>query len=140
MGTAVAFRDSAAITAREPEVPAADFTNGMNNCNCSPGIGINVGEGAVVGEPQQFTLEDQFEAIRVPQVSQVLGGNGLTPISGYPSSGGIPGNGSAHAEFIVAVTTPTNAAKAAADPSIDGSVIVQGTANLQTLGAGWVAL
>jgi hypothetical protein len=139
MGTPSTFRDTTAIAAREPEVPVADFDNGMNNCLCSPGIGINVGEGAVVGTPNQFTLEDQFEVARVPQVSQVLGGDGFNPAANYPSSGGIEGNGSAHAEFIVAVGTPTKAAKDA-DPSLDGTVIVLGTANLQTLGAGWVAL
>jgi hypothetical protein len=139
MGTVSTFRDTAAITAREAEVVGANFANGMNNGGCQPGIGINVGEGAVVGTPEQFTLEDQFEAIRVPQVSQVIGGLGYTDEAEYPSSGGIEGNGSAHAEFVVAVGMPTNAQKIA-DPSLDGTVTVLGTANLQTLGAGWVAL
>jgi hypothetical protein len=137
MGTVSTFRDTTAITAREAEVVAANFANGMNNGLCSPGIGINIGEGAVVGTPEQFTLEDQFEAIRVPQVSQALGGLGYTDYDDYPSSGGIEGNGSAHAEFIVPVGMPTQAAKDA-DSSLDGTVTVLGTANLQTLAAGWV--
>lgn len=39
----------------------------------SPGIGINVGGGEVVGEIQQFTLLDQEGAARTPQNGQQLG-------------------------------------------------------------------
>jgi hypothetical protein len=137
MNTVSTFRDTTAIALREPEVPDASFVNGMNNGLCQPGIGVSVGGGAVVGSPAQFTLEDQFEAIRVPQVSQVIGGLGYTDPADYPSSGGIEGNGAGHAEFIVPVGMPTQAAKDA-DPALDGTVIVLGTANLQTLAAGWV--
>jgi hypothetical protein len=112
----------------------------MNNGNCSVGIGVSINGGERDGDPGGFTLLDQFEVARTPQISQVIGGLGYTDEADYPSSGGIEGNGSAHAEFIVGVTSPTNAAKEAADPSIDGSVIVQGTANMTTLLAGWVAV
>jgi hypothetical protein len=139
MNTVSTFRDTAAVALRELEVVGADFANGMNNGGCQPGIGISVGGGAVVGTPEQFTLEDQFEAIRVPQVSQVLGGLGYTDYDDYPSSGGIEGNGSAHAQFVVPVSMPTNAEKEA-DPSLDGTVTVLGTANLQTIEAGWVGV
>ena len=135
MGDPTFFVDATTVTAREAEVTAADFDNGMNNGACQPGIGINMAGGAVIGEPQQFTLEDQDEDIRVPQVGQYIGGDGLGGT--YPSSGGVAGKGTVG---ISTGTLPTNAAKAAADPSIDGTVILTGDANLQTLSAGWVAV
>ena len=130
------FRDSQALTAREIEVPFADFSTGMNpGASCAPGIGIATDNPDLQEQLPNWTLDDQFEDVRVPQVSQVLGGLGVTTDTDWPSSGGIEGNGSAHAEFIILATNADN---------LDGAPqnlppVVQGTANLFTLEAGWVA-
>ena len=37
------FKDSAEIAARQAETPNADWTGGVNQPNCQPGVGINTG-------------------------------------------------------------------------------------------------
>jgi hypothetical protein len=72
MGNPTAFRDDS--QARTGEVPTASWVNGVNwGGSCAPGIGINYGEGAVVGTPAQFTLLDQTGAARDPQASAQIG-------------------------------------------------------------------
>jgi hypothetical protein len=70
----------------------------------------------------------------------LLGGAGYvdrTVATGnWNGSGGVEGNGKAQAEYIIAAGNPTQAAKDA-DPALDGTVTVLGTANLQTLAVGW---
>ena len=134
---AVTFRNTTATAARAAEVPGASFVNGMNNGLCSPGIGIATDNPDVVTD--KWTLLDQFGAARVPQVSQLLGGTGVTPEAGYPSSGGVPGNGSDQAQFVVGVGNATNTEKEG-DPALDGTVTVLGTGNLQSLATGWELL
>jgi hypothetical protein len=66
------FRDDSQL--RSAEVPAASWTNGMNwAASNAPGIGINMGQGPVVGTPEQFTLLDQYGAARTPQISAQIG-------------------------------------------------------------------
>lgn len=132
------YQDAIAVAARALENTVADFDNGMNaGGSCAPGIGINIEQGAVVGSPEQFTLLDQDEAIRVPQDGMQIGKLAYVDRSSidWPSSGGESGNG---VQPILTGTQQTNAAKAAADPSIDGVPVITGDANLQTLSAGWV--
>jgi len=125
------FNDSIGQTAREAEVTGANWDNGVNlGGGNSPGVGINQGQGAVVGTPAQFTLLDQYETSRAPQISQVIGGTGYVAASAYPSSGGIAGNGDARGEFILVVTPSASG---------DGSAVTNGTANLASLAAGWTA-
>ena len=70
--------DDSVVAIRGPEVPNASFVNGCNVAGSNaPGIGINLGGGAVVGESQQFTLLDQTGAARTPQTSQYIGGEPL---------------------------------------------------------------
>ena len=72
------FVDDAAVTARSAEVPNADWDTGNNiAASCAHGIGINFEGGAVVGTPEQFTLEDQRGIARTTQISQLIGGSGL---------------------------------------------------------------
>jgi hypothetical protein len=134
------FRSTAAIASREAEanqtIPDLSWTNGMNNGSCAPGVGVGYDNPNLVGTDEQFTLLDQgyggtggqTPVIRVPQLSQSIGGSGL--------GDGVEGNGT---EFIVAVSNPTNAAKEA-NPDLRGAITVNGTGNLQTLAVGWVAL
>jgi hypothetical protein len=146
-----AFRDTAAIAARTAEEtnPDASWVNGMNNAGCDPGIGVAFGQPDLwqdpdylpaEGDPSSWTLLDQDGDVRVPQVSQLLGGAGFvdrTVATGnWDSSGGVEGNGKAQAEYIIAAGNPTQATKDG-DPALDGTVTVLGTANLQTLAVGW---
>jgi len=103
---------------------------------CAAGLGIDIAGGAVSGDPTSFTLLDQDEDIRVPQVSQQLGGLAYVDRSGgdYSSSGGVEGKGT---QPILTATNQTQADKIA-DPDLRGEPVITGDANLQTLGAGWV--
>jgi hypothetical protein len=137
------FRDTAAIAARTAEEtnPDANWTNGMNNSACMPGIGVAFGQPNAEGSDEQFTLLDQDGDARVPQVSQLLGGTGFVDREAGTSvpdtsSGGVEGNGKAQVEYIIAAGNPTQAAKDG-DPALEGTITVLGTANLQTLAVGW---
>ena len=130
------FRDDSVIALREVEVPNASFANGMNNGGSNaPGVGINMGEGAVVGTFPQFTLLDQHGDARAAQISQAIGGEPYVLAANYPSSGGL--EGTAPDDVIQFGTLPTQAAKDA-DPTLDGTVIVTGGSALPTLAGGWV--
>ena len=121
MATPVFFVDDAAVTARSAEVPDADWAGGNNvAASCAHGLGINYGEGAIVGTPNQFTLLDQRGNARVPQTSQLIGGSGL--------GAGVSG-------------TAPDASIRAGTPTADGLGTVTPIANavLNTLAAGWVA-
>jgi len=125
------FRNTTAITARKLDVPDADFDGGCNNAGGAPGIGVATDNPGLDESLPNWTLEDQFEAARDPQVSQVIGGNGYTDQSTeYPLSGGVPGNGSDQAEFIVQVTNPVY-------PNEAGTVTVVDTMGLVSLATGW---
>jgi hypothetical protein len=145
------FRDSTAIAARTAEEtnPDASWVNGMNNSSCAPGVGVAFGQPDLYqnpdylpaeGDPASWTLLDQDAEVRVPQVSQLLGGAGYvdrTVATGnWNGSGGVEGNGKAQAEYIIAAGNPTQDAKDA-DSDVDGTITVLGTANLQTLAVGW---
>lgn len=119
------FQNATAVTARKLEVTAADFDGGVNNAaSNAPGIGIAVGQANAAGTDEQFTLLDQAGAVRVPQDSAHIGVTGLGGT--LPSSGGASGPG------VVPIDTVTN------DAGAVGEVTKTGTANLQTLAAGWV--
>jgi hypothetical protein len=121
---ATTFRNTASITAREAEVPDADFSNGCNNASNSPGVGIATANPNLTGNPEQWTLLDQFGDARTPQIGQLIGGPGYSdPGTSSGESGTEPTD-----QFIIGVSNPSN----------DGTVTVQGTANLATLAAGWV--
>jgi hypothetical protein len=122
-----AFADTTATTGaialREADVPDASFTDGVNwGGSCSPGLGINIDGGAVEGSNEQFTLLDQFEAVRVPQDASYIGNSGL--------GDGLEGVG------LVPITTAT--IPDGPDESGDITATITGDANLQTLAAGWV--
>jgi len=122
------FQDDTAVTARELELPNASFVNGANLAGSNaPGVGINMLEGAIIGEPQQLTLLDQHGDAREAQISQHIGGSGL----GDGSAGTLP---DAVVQFGA---SPTQAAKDA-DTALDGTIITTGNSTLTTLGAGWV--
>jgi hypothetical protein len=136
MGQATFYIDGVAALIRATEVPNASFANGANNAGSNaPAIGINIGEGAIVGTPEQFTLNNQAGQARSPQHSQAIGGLAHTEVTDWPSSGGNSGAGS---QPVEAGTFPTYAEKLA-DSSLDGTVTVTGNATLTTLAQGWTA-
>ena len=126
----------------------------------APGIGIAIGNGALPAETvpphtMNWTLEDQFEAARTPQVSQSIGETGFvtrtgnvattwdssqalyTP-NGAASSGGASGNAAPTYSYINDISNPDNDATTltpvpGAVPTFDGE------ASLVTLAAGWVS-
>jgi hypothetical protein len=138
------FRDTGAQALRIAEtggnITSASFANGMNNAGCSAGTGVGFAftdsDGNehginLTGSPEQFTLLDQMNPAgdgnpRTPQISQLIGGVAFEK--------GTPGPG---VEFLVGVVNPSNDAKAA-NPALDGSVTVNGTANLAALATGWL--
>ncbi len=148
------FIDDIAQTAREAEVTAADFDNGMNlGASNACGIGINMNEGAIVGTPEQFTLLDQNGLARAGQISQHISGLGSVPRTGdqeftwdrsqplYTPAGAASSGGQVGTlpdSTVRFGDAPTQAAKDAAEPSIDGTIIPIGNATLTTLAGGWV--
>lgn len=128
---AVTFRNSTAIAARAAEVTGADWTGGMNNASCMPAVGVATDNSDLQESLPNWTLEDQFEVARAPQVSQLIGGNGYVAAADYPSSGGVEGNGSDQSEFLIGVTNPVY-------PNSVGTVTVTGNPYLNDLGVGWV--
>ena len=117
-----AFIDvTTAVAARAAEVSAASFIDGGNWCaSNAPGIGINIGGGALTEDDNQWTLLDQTGAARTPQDSSYLGNTGL-------------GEGATGAGTVF-ISTSANAT----DGLGDNSATVTGTADLITLAAGWV--
>ena len=121
--------DGSVVGARQAEVEGTSSFNGGVNLAASNacGIGIGIGQGAVVGTPEQFTLLDQDGDPRTPQVSQVIGGEGLTVVADWPGSGGAEGKG----------TLPVESG--AASDTGDGEVTSIGAATLGSLAAGWTS-
>jgi hypothetical protein len=123
------YRLDAAVTSRGAEVPDASFADGVNWVGSNaPGVGINMNEGAVIGEPQQFTLLDQDGDPRTPQVSQLLGGAGFVDRSSveWPSSGGVEGGGTSPVRFGTASVSGNGGVSvigASALPDLDGWVV-----------------
>jgi len=115
------FINDTTLAARKVDVPGADFDGGLNQGGaCAPGLGINEGVTNTAGTDEQFTLLDQVNAARAPQVSQHLGGDGL--------GSGVSGAGT---DGIGVVTNSVTG---------DGTVTETGQATLATLAAGWTAV
>lgn len=133
------FVDPIAKDARAIECPDASFENGCNYAaSNAAGIGINVGVEPipVEGSAEQFTLLDQWEGARTPQISQSIGGlpyvdRNTTP---YPSSGG---TGSTLPDEPISVGENATNDEKEADPSLDGFLTNIGDATLETLEGGW---
>ena len=136
MGNPTFFVDDTATTARKLEVVDADFDNGMNlGGSNAPAVGVNMGEGAVVGTPEQFTLLDQHGNARAGQISQSIGGYPYTDPANYPSSDGTEGTApDAVIQFGPNTTQPAKDA----DPELDGAITATGNSALTLLATGWV--
>ena len=138
-----AYVDDAAVTAAvttEARQAATSYVGGMNaGASNAPGIGINQGGGAVVGTKPQFTLldqgrpvesgGDQIPVVREAQISELIGGDGITEAADWPGSGGLPGTG---AEGVVRFG-PQDAAY----PDGSGDIVFAGNSTLSVLATGW---
>lgn len=81
------FVDDAAVTAREAEIPNADWNSGcFGGASCAPGIGISTANPGLDESLPNWTLLDQFGNAREAQISQCIGGSGL----GDGTSGTLP--------------------------------------------------
>lgn len=125
------FLDADAIVARAAEVPAASFGNGMNaGGSCAPGIGIATDVPDLTGDPESWTLLDQFGNPRTPQDSQQIGGDGFSDFAtNYPLSGGVEGPGTEP----IFVIDPASQDGTGAGASL-------GNATLADLATGWAAV
>ena len=85
-------------------------------------------QGAVVGEPQQFTLLDQHGNARNAQISQFIGGEPYCDPANWPSSGGQSGT---LPDDVIRFGTPSDTG--------DGTVTPTGNSALTDLAVGWVA-
>lgn len=122
------YRDFPAIAPRSTE-NAADWGSGMNNSSGGC-IGIGIDQGALSGDPQQFTLLDQRGDARTPQKMAVIGGVGYVPRdTDWPTSGGLPGTGD---------DQPIKAGETDDQGDIIGGSAAAKDAWLQDLANGWV--
>tara|TARA_R110000737_G_scaffold2488_1_gene6883 strand:+ start:176 stop:688 length:513 start_codon:yes stop_codon:yes gene_type:complete len=161
------FDDLTAAASRQAEYPnltqSSWETGGNAGASNAHGLGINVAGGELPAETgfngvgMNWTLLDQEEAIRTPQVSQVIGGAGFVPRGGNVAttwdttqalytpqgaagSGGISGNGSAVSPLMSIATATNQADEADGTPADDAYPTIDGQAHLATLGAGWVSV
>jgi len=114
-----AYLNATEVTAREAEVPAADFGSGMNfGASNAPGIGIATDVAPLTEGDEGWTLLDQDGAARDPQVSQPIGGDTMTGTAGKGTVG------------ILASAT---------DADGEGGLAATTTAKLLVLADGWIA-
>ena len=128
------FQDAAAVVLRTPEVPDASWDTGMNNASCQPAIGVATDNPDLEESLPNWTLLDQDEEARAPQVSQSLGGTGFSPAANYPSSDGVEGKGTEPAQLWV---NPVNVVGV---PDNDAPSVVDGDATLLDLAVGWTSV
>ena len=110
------FNQSAAVTARQAEVPNARwYTGGQWAAACACGLGIGTDNPGLDESLPNWTLLDQAGAARNPQKSQSIGGSGL-------------GDGD-QSTANMSITVPTGT---------EGGQTQTGTPQLLSLANGWV--
>jgi hypothetical protein len=125
------FMDDVAITALGVRVPAASIDTGLNyGGSNAPGIGISTENPGLEDSLPNWTLLDQFGDARASQISQLIGGPG---ISAAGTSAGQEGTlPDAVARF------GANPANVAGQPDNDEPIVIGQGCTLTTLAAGWV--
>ena len=148
------FVDDAAVTAMAARVPAAIFNSGMfAGASNAPGIGISTenpdldeslfastsGPSAGQLTTGSWTRLDQHENPRTTQISQLIGGSGITLDTDWPGSGGDEGTApDATIRLVDAADLPTYAKKLA-NPNLDGNVTFPAeNASMVDLAVGWI--
>ena len=116
MADAATFLDATARATRTGENTTADWDTGMNWGNCNPGIGISGDNAGLEENPGKWTLLDQNEADRDPQLGQSIGGVGLNGGAEAPADA-----------FVIATDVGTG----------DGAVVASANADLLVMANGW---
>ena len=155
------YTDLAADGLRQTEtlIAAASWeTGGAAGASNASGLGIDIGGGSLPAETgfngigMNWTLKDQEDADRTPQVSQVIGGYGyvdrennvvttwdqsqpLYTALGAASSGGVSGGGDSTVDSVYTATNPDNLANGTPNPV--GFPTITGDATLADLTSGW---
>ncbi len=112
------YVDSVPVTAREAEVPAADFTGGMNKGGaCAPGMGVNTGD---------YSPKDSDW----PEVEQVIDSNQI----GDVASGLFCEDATFGDTALVGFAPPDPAAPVVADAEINFDVASSGFGNFNRTG------
>jgi len=117
------YFDQPAAAVRIAEVPNAAFGNGVNaGGSNAPGIGIATAQPDLTGNPESWTLLDQYGDARTPQNSQPIGGSAL--------GGGVSGKPAGRAVIV-----------SDSDAQVgDGAPVDLGAATLADLATGWAAV
>lgn len=131
--TATAFIDDAAVTALGVRVPAASTDTGMNRgASNAPGIGISDDNPGLEESLPNWTLLDQHGDARAAQISQCIGGDGITLVADWPGSGG--NEGTAPDAVIRFAANPANVS---GQPDNDAPIVMGNGADLVALATGW---
>lgn len=127
------FKDDVAQTAMEARVPTVVADTGLTfGGGNAPGIGISSQNPGLEESLPNWTLLDQFGDARVAQISQCIGGDGITLAADWPGSGGDIGTlPDAVIRFGV------NPANVDGQPDNEEPIAVGNNASLQTLATGW---
>lgn len=121
MNKPTAYLDVVAVAARALELPDADFTNGMTwGGSCAPGVGIATDNPNLEESLPSWTLLDQNEDARAPQVGQAIGGSAIDGGTTDPA--------------LLPVKVLANSVEG------DGDAMIDGLATLTTLAAGWFSV
>jgi len=129
---AQAFIDDAAVTAGEARVTAADFDSGMNaGASNAPGIGIATDNPGLDESLPEWTLLDQHGNARDAQISQLIGGPGISAASTSAGS-----EGTAPDATVRLWTNPDNIA---GQPNPVGAPVADNSAVLLDLAVGWTS-
>lgn len=128
-----AFYDDPAIAVRELEVTAASWDTGMNwGASNAPGIGIGTDNTNLEEQLPNWTLLDQHGNARAAQISQLLGGPGISdPSTSTGQEGTLPDN---------VVRLVTNPANVNGQPDNDAPIVGLGNATLLDLAVGWTSV
>ena len=142
MGKPTLFVEDASVTARALEVTGASFTTGMNiGASNAPGIGINEAGGALPDKDTDaagwnWTLTDQDEAARTPQVGQLVGGDGY--VNRTVATGSWDGSGGKEGKGTTGISAGTNPANVEGAPNNDATITIGEDMDLAVLATGWV--
>jgi hypothetical protein len=127
------FTDDVAVTAMQARVPDQVDDTGMNfGASNAPGIGISTENPGLEQSLPNWTLLDQHGDARAAQISQLIGGDGITEAADWPGSGGTIGT-----LPDAVVRFGTNPANVNGQPVNDTPITKGNGADLVLLATGW---
>ena len=131
--TATLFVDDVAQTALEARVPSYVADTGMTmGASNAPGIGISDDNPGLAESLPNWTLLDQFGNARNAQISQCIGGDGITLAADWPGSGGNEGTAP-----DAVVRFGANPANVDGQPNNDAPIVTGAGCDLVDLAVGW---